>query len=421
MKDSSKKRRPVSRTFWKFLRYMPPFLRASFLRAQFQVDYNLPEELVLKQAETESEIKQALTLVHDAYVELGYMAENKLRIRFSKFLALPTTVILIAKWKEEVIGTISIVSDSGFGLPSDPVWTDNKLRSQGELLAEISTLCIKKDFSFRRGRLLMGLCKIMYLYCTQILKVDTIVASTTTEVEPFYTDILLFESLKNEKGNAHHMVNGNPSFFGYLSLNKNLEAHYKKIYGKKKQAQNLHHYFFEAQSPWIHLPKMKTSLQSYLSHKNKAVNEIILKNESLVKDFTQKDLDVIQNLDVPVNLPFLKKTQLLRRPRPRFDIRTPAIAFVDGSKIPEPCKIINISENGIQIKLDQSHSQDLIGKPILIVFEHEKEWISCQASVRWLESQKRLGCMIGDKSHSWKKFVDLVWSDTHESVNKKAA
>jgi hypothetical protein len=419
MTKTNKKRRPVTRSFWKFLRYMPTPLRARFLRAQFEVEYDLPEELVIKQAETESEIKQALTLVHDAYVDLGYMNENKLRLRFTKFLALPTTVILIAKWKEEVVGTISIVSDSAFGLPSDPVWGEHKLRAQGELLAEISTLCIKKDFAFRRGKLLMGLCKIMYLYCTQILKVDTIVASTTTEVEPFYTDILLFESLKAEKGNPHHMVNGNPSFFGYLPLSKGLQNKYKEIYNDKKKTKNLYHYFVEAHSSWIHLPKMKTSLQSYLSNKNKAVNEIILKNETLVKDFTETDLNVIQNLDASANLPALGKVRKLRRPRPRFEIRTPAVAFVNGSTTPEPCKIINVSESGLQIKLDQTHCQELLGKPILVVFEHEKEWITCQASIKWLESQKRLGCMVSDKSHSWNKFVHLVWSDVNPGSYKE--
>lgn len=204
MAKNKKLRRPVSRSFWTLLRYMPSFIRVPFLRSKFEVEYNLPEEMVLKQAETPDEIKQALTLVHDSYVALGYMDQSESRMRFSKFLALPTTVILIAKWNEEVVGTLSIVSDSAFGLPSDPVWSEHKFRERGELIAEISSLSIKKDFVFRRGKLLMALCKIMYLYCSKILKVDAIVASTTTEVEPFYTDILLFKTLKeNQIGRAH--------------------------------------------------------------------------------------------------------------------------------------------------------------------------------------------------------------------------
>lgn len=413
MTKTKKKVRPVSRSFWTFLGYMPSFIRAPFLRSKFEVEYDLPEEIILKQAETESEIKQALTLVHDSYVKLGYMDENKHRMRFSKFLVLPTTVILIAKWKEEVIGTISIVSDSAFGLPSDPVWATHKFRERGELIAEISALCIKKNFNFRRGRLLMALCKTMYDYCNQILKLDTIVASTTSEVESFYTDILLFEQLQENRGEAHHMVKGNPSFYGFLPIGKKLYARHKAVYGKVKNLKkNLFHFFHVFEPKWSQLPTISSSLQSYTKNKNKAINELIQKNENLVEDFETTDIHIIQNLDASVSLDSLKKTQFIRKPRPRFEIRTPAVAFVNGSTTPEPCKILNISDNGLQIKLEQAHSQVLLGQPVLVVFEHNKEWITCQATIKWLESQKRLGCMVTeDKSHSWKKFVELVWHD----------
>lgn len=413
MTKTKKKVRPVSRSFWTFLRYMPSFIRAPFLRSKFELEYDLPEEIVLKQAETESEIKQALTLVHDSYVELGYMDENKHRMRFSKFLVLPTTVILIAKWKDEVIGTISIVSDSAFGLPSDPVWAEHKFREKGELIAEISALCIKKNFVFRRGKLLMALCKIMYMYCNQILKIDKIVASTTSEVESFYTDILLFEPLKENRGDAHHMVKGNPSFYGSLPIGKRLYELHKAVYGKVKDPRkNIFHYFHVAEPKWVQLPATRSSLQSYTKDKNKAINGLIQKNEQLVEDFETTDIHIIQNLDASVSLDVLKKTQFIRKPRPRFEIRTPAVAFVNGSTVPEPCRILNVSDNGLQIKLEQPHTQVLLGQPVLVVFEHNKEWITCQATIKWLESQKRLGCMVTeDKSHSWKKFVELVWKD----------
>lgn len=142
------------------------------------------------------------------------------------------------------------------------------------------------------------------------------------------------------------------------------------------------------------------------------MNELIQKNEDLIQDFNDKDYHVIQNLDASISLPALRKTEFLKKTRPRFEIRTPAVAFVNGATIPEPCRVLNISDDGLQIKLEQPHSQLLLGQPVLVVFEHNKEWITCQATIKWLESQKRLGCWVGeDKSHSWKKFVELVWKD----------
>lgn len=119
--------------------------------------------------------------------------------------------------------------------------------------------------------------------------------------------------------------------------------------------------------------------------------------------------------------PTLRRTELIKRPKRHTEIRTPAVAFINGSTLAEPCKIINISESGLQIKLEQVHCQKLLGKSILIAFEYEKEWTTCQATIQWLESQKRLGCLVCDKSHSWKKFVDKVWKNTTPEVTKVAA
>ena len=145
-------KRPISRKFWSFLNYLPKSFQAKFIRAMFEVDYNLPKELVLKQADTEDEIQQALKLVHDSYVELNYMDPKESELRFSKFHALPTTVILVAKFDDVVVGTISIIPDSSLGLPVDTTWDLGKYRRKGKLIAEISSLAIKKGLYLKCGR-----------------------------------------------------------------------------------------------------------------------------------------------------------------------------------------------------------------------------------------------------------------------------
>lgn len=72
-----KYKRPVTRKFWSYLKYLPSALRKKLIRSKFQLADDLPSELELKIAETKSEIEQALKLVHDSYVELGYMEKTK--------------------------------------------------------------------------------------------------------------------------------------------------------------------------------------------------------------------------------------------------------------------------------------------------------------------------------------------------------
>ena len=157
------------RFLWTLLRHLPQFLKDKLIRSFFEVDYTLPDDLVFKQAETVDEVTQALGLVYEAYLELNYISQSEARIRFNKFLALPSTVILIAKQNEEVIATLSIVPDSSMGLPSEVAWPITKYREQHQMLAEISALSIKKSYRSRRGRLLFSLCKYMFLYCRDIL------------------------------------------------------------------------------------------------------------------------------------------------------------------------------------------------------------------------------------------------------------
>ena len=54
-----KDKRPIERKFWSYLKFLPTFVRAHYLRSKFEVAAELPQELVLKQAETEDEINAA--------------------------------------------------------------------------------------------------------------------------------------------------------------------------------------------------------------------------------------------------------------------------------------------------------------------------------------------------------------------------
>ncbi len=377
------------------------------VRSKFTVEYDLPAELQLKQAETEDEIRQALTLVHDSYVELGYMDPVEMRLRFSKYLALPTTVILIAKWNDEVVGTISIIADSALGLPSESSWPIHSIRNQGLLIAEISSLAIKKDYRMRRGKLLLPLCKLMYRYCLDILKLDGIIASTTTEVEAFYTDVLLFKTLKQAKGFKHDLVKGNPSICCFLPVGKQWENLFVKAYGNKPIEKNLHHFFAVAETPQIKLPKNKISLQSFFNEKNAALTSLIKNEASLLQDLSARDTLILQNLRSDNKVRFSKD-------RNRLDVRLEAWVFLKSTEPPIKAQILNISSSGLQLRLLNIKLQNLINQELLLVYEHQGQMNACQMKVVWQEYPSRLGCHILDKLDLWTKMNEEIWIEFDE-------
>src|SRR4051812_26575137 len=113
-----KKSKPVTKKMWKFLNFLPQFMRKKIIRSKFEVNYDLSSDYVFKQAETVQEIEEALHIVYENYTHLGYIDQKEVELHFNAYLCLPTTTILIVKYKDEVIGTMSIVADSSFGLPT---------------------------------------------------------------------------------------------------------------------------------------------------------------------------------------------------------------------------------------------------------------------------------------------------------------
>lgn len=422
------KRRPISRKFWNLLKYLPERLQAGVIRSQFEVDYDLPSEVTLKQAETPEEIAEALKIVHDSYVELGYIDPHPAGMRFNKFLALPTTVFLIAKWKDQVIGTMAIITDSALRLPIEQSWDISGLRSAGKIVAEISSLCIVKSFKMRRGKLLLPLCKLMYEFCTQIMHIDTLVISTTQEVEAFYTQVLLFDSARNKKGDPNSLVKGNPSCFCYLHLNKETVDSYRRVYNRYSENRNLYRFMVEFRSPNIILPQKKKSIHGYLQKKNIALQTLLNIHKVLDKDFAHEDQRVIQNLRVSLGEP--QVTPINERRKKRIEVREKAWVFSGSMAKPLEAKILNISLEGLQIKLNEAivpETQSLTSETMTIVIYFDSGHITLKAHVQWVRDAYRLGCKVLDSSNpEWQAYIDDVWSELgaieyHQGAELKAS
>lgn len=406
-----KKNKPVTKKIWGLLGYLPAFARKKVIRSQFEVDYNLSSDYVFKHAETADEIQEALHIVYENYSHLGYIDKREEEMHFNTYLCLPTTTILIVKYKGEVIGTMSIVPDSPFGLPTETTWDLSSLRSKYKYLAEISSLSIKRSHKSTKGHIFLTLCKLMWEYCVKVLKIECIVMAGTQEVEAFYTDLLCFKKVTTKTGQEHKLVKGNKSTCCYLDLITS-DAEFEKEYRKAPPKSNFHNFIMHFNSSLIFLPAPHVSLHGLHMKKNTAMIEILEKFPNLKNMFTNTDKLKLANMD-PLSridrvMDFDNDTT---RVFPRISIRCiDALLYHSESAQITQIKMIDVSNQGFGVKITQPLNAKESDRFVLI-FEHEGEALSIHAQVQWSKTFDA-GFLVLDKSRAeWLRYIGLAFDE----------
>ena len=120
-------------------------------------------EIELKVAATRSERQAAFELVYQSYLRAGLCAENPLGMRFTRYQLLPTTDIIIAKLRGEVVSTLSLVRDGELGLPMEEIYPEEVAarRKRGVRLAEVSCLADRRKDAARFFGLFREMTRLM--------------------------------------------------------------------------------------------------------------------------------------------------------------------------------------------------------------------------------------------------------------------
>ena len=101
------------------------------------------------QATTFQDLQNAYRLVHDVYVEAGYIRADTSGIRLRMFEASPDEATFVAKVGERIVGVVSVSADSpDLGLPSDGCFKKelDELRATGARLAEMTNQAVVADY-----------------------------------------------------------------------------------------------------------------------------------------------------------------------------------------------------------------------------------------------------------------------------------
>lgn len=197
-----------------------------------QIVMSQKRRIVYHIARTKEELYQAYSLVYKEYISRGYIPKYyKSKIRLSIYNALPSTTTFVAKDKNKVVATVTLIPDSPIGLPMDKIYKKelDSLRKRGHRLSEVSQLSIdsrffpKKWFSmfnFSKLMFIFHLFKLVFDYVEFKTDIDEICIAVNPKHQYLYK-FLFFEKLGCLK--YYGSVNKAPALAFHLSLNPALE------------------------------------------------------------------------------------------------------------------------------------------------------------------------------------------------------
>lgn len=154
---------------------------------------------VYSRATTVEDLDGAYRLVHDVYVEMGYITKQINGLRMRPFELCPENATFVAKTSSHsIIGAISVIADSSdLGLPSDAVFKKeiDAVRGHGGKVCEMSNQAVLREFR----RLGPGgeLMRCAWAYAVAHDLTDVICA-VTPQLIPLY-ETICFEQISSVK------------------------------------------------------------------------------------------------------------------------------------------------------------------------------------------------------------------------------
>lgn len=230
-----------------------PSLFAAKLRSKIRINSELANGFEFKIAQRKDEFEGACRLVHDRYVQKGYMERRKSGMRLSLFHAFPETTTFIGKKNDLLAYTLTLFQDSLLGLPMDSIYKKelDSLRAQGRKIAEVGALAAHPDIQNEDQTVLMHGNKIMHKYGRDYLGVDDLVIAINPKHQWLYEHVLLFEKIGDLT--QYDYVKKAPAVAYRLNL-RSAEANYRAVYEGCLPEKNLHKFFMEEKSPCIEFP-----------------------------------------------------------------------------------------------------------------------------------------------------------------------
>lgn len=248
--------------FRRLVEFLPTQIRYPLYRSQLRIPQKFSDRLTIKLAETEIEFAGAFRVLHDSYVACGYMVPDPSGLRVTKYHALPSTSTLVALWDDKVVGVVSIIRDSPFGLPLEKSFDVSKFRADGLRPAEISSLAIDKNFRGNGGEVLLPLLKALWIYTSKQFGIDSMLVAVNPRMVQFFESILGFRKITEQVVEKYGFVNGAPAVGLYLKMSE-ARALFAKNFYLKSPEKDLYSFMLDPAEGGRNLPQISLPERKY--------------------------------------------------------------------------------------------------------------------------------------------------------------
>ena len=394
--------------------FLPKSIRYKIFRQKLVITSYVSRKLEIRPAQTKSELEQAFKILHDSYVECGFMSSDISGLRMHKYSMLPSTTTLIALWDGQVIGTATIIRRSALGLPLESAFDIDELCADGSTVGEISGLALTKEFRHNRSVIFLPFCKYIFEYAKTCLKLEKIVIATHPKDEDLYEGIFCMDRLSPYKVDEYEFANDNPAIGFYYDMKKT-EKKFMDIYSVKPIHKNMYYFFYGFQPDSFIYPEEKYMKAQTPAITPELFHYFFIEKSKLYQTLSEQEKQIIFGL-YPKNFSkdFYNYADQ-RRKEGRYFVDSSAVSSLGAG---DSLRVIDISKTGMRVRVDEAqfkiYEQQArrSDKFTVDVKLHNKKFSHVLATVQWLDPKThQVGLNIVQHDQHWDDYIDYLNSD----------
>jgi hypothetical protein len=148
------------------------------------------------------DIDEALAVVHDGFVEAGYLRAQASGRRMHVSYLNPGTIFFVARIEGEPVGTCALIADGPFGVPSDRAFIEenDELRARtGYVLHEAGSLVVGTAHRRSTRRIVMRLFAAMTRVAIDEFPTAPVPMAVAPENERFYASLAGAQTIARER------------------------------------------------------------------------------------------------------------------------------------------------------------------------------------------------------------------------------
>ena len=401
----------------KLISWLPRDQRFKVYRSFADCNPAPSSRLELKIAETQEELEACFAVLHDAYVDSGFMKPDPSGMRVTIYHALPTTTTLCAKYDGEVVGTISLIRESALGVPLQKIFDLNSVREKEGLIAEVSALAVHRRFRKTGGSILFPLMKFMYEYCTTFFDTRHLVIAVNPSHIEMYESLLFFKRLTANMVESYDFVNGAPAIGATLDLKEAVNV-MRQHYASKPARRNLYAYFTEIKLPNIQFPSRR-----FFTTNDPVLTPDLIDHFFNVRTNTFRDLSARKKMllhtiydhpDYQSVLPELTSSTdgIPIRRHERFSVKCPAKIVIQGTEGNQeiPIEVFEVSRYGFQARATKPLPLNIWFDTVVQLGRSDISHIRALA-LRGHDNGSNgfYGFSLGEPDILWRKFVSALY------------